>query len=1220
MEAQLYQMCCIGILYSLCTESFIMTNTRPSFFIDDCGQNALQLASRASALIAEILRLSEYIPGIFTDPNKNDINNQLVSDFNYFTNQDIFEKNIQSSSELLQADDKFKKTHIELLERFFLLLKSIYNYITEVNRYIEDIKNGLYLSQSVESIISDSDGKQMIAEIYYLYGVILLLLDYRIGGKVREYLIVSYLRYIGLHEHNTTDICNLFKDTGFKPNRELPKYYPAAYFNRVKLDYDIVQMVIARIRSEDIYQMSYHFPASEHRSTALANQSAMLYVLLFFTPKTLRDERQIMREIVNKHFMDNWVINYYMGFTVDLSESWSSFKAASDAIKLTLQYDNITYYQEKMRKRLQKSKLSIQALLREGILTEQYVLDNIHTVLLPELREANVALRWLILHTTRENKGSSKSSTEFYNMIKHDVSNDDILSLLFSTSQLEFNLRAMFENLLKEKKSKWNSVKEECISRMLKLSTYFSGDHVLSNNIRVAELESWFQEISEKIESISYSDSVVAGRQMQKVMKALNKVQEFHQIDSNIHVMHFITETTQLLRQMLRYINIERRVLISIAVIGDLSFAWELLSVHHCYLSNIWNKIKQDPSIVIHIRSTFIKLASTLELPCARIDQVTEYDSSMVHILESVSEYYSAELVAFVRKILQVLPLSIFNNLKHIVDIFDNLLECPSKLPKKDLVHQAQLELRQSLSTKISQIANYANGILAMESTLVGVIEVDPHQLLEDGIRRELVSLITTELHNTLKYDKLLTSVQYVEMMNRVSATMTGLRNGFEHIQDFINVHGLKVWDQEMNRIINFNVEMECNNFFVKKVYHWNSKYQSDTAPIPYFDKPNKDSIYSFLGAIIKQLLMLIQSGTTIVYIPHYCAWFDFKKKQEIVGNQVFKATEKAIGSRGLAGLDKLLSFIVAKELRVFYDNLSVYVEPLAPKIETFEDMLHPLTGISENLGELYKSLIESIRVNSEWVTLLIEIGQCQLLRCNISNELRIISNTNGGLLYQSLKCANKALKFEIEQYSTGSQTKLLPDPVVSELYSFFQLIGFTSPASTVYITTNPISELPVILVSYLIQLLPYMSYNSEISCLVGVTNEDRSKKENKKFQILNFEPVSFCTGLVSLLKQFHSEFTRLFIMYTVQYIRYLLVQPLKQSKDFNTNNFNNYSSLKDIYSEDLIIPQSAVILVRFISLFSVISSEKVSDIYNLLPLTLRSEIYKMPIKAKSTK
>ena len=49
-----------------------------------------------------------------------------------------------------------------------------------------------------------------------------------------------------------------------------------------------------------------------------------------------------MREIVDKYFSDNWVVPFYMGFTIDLSVVWETFRAAKLALKNILQKKNIT--------------------------------------------------------------------------------------------------------------------------------------------------------------------------------------------------------------------------------------------------------------------------------------------------------------------------------------------------------------------------------------------------------------------------------------------------------------------------------------------------------------------------------------------------------------------------------------------------------------------------------------------------------------------------------------------------------------------------------------------------------------------------------------------------------------------------------------------------------------------------------------------------------------
>ena len=43
----------------------------------------------------------------------------------------------------------------------------------------------------------DETGKQLLCEALYLYGVILLLLDEKIEGAVRERMLIAYLRHVG---------------------------------------------------------------------------------------------------------------------------------------------------------------------------------------------------------------------------------------------------------------------------------------------------------------------------------------------------------------------------------------------------------------------------------------------------------------------------------------------------------------------------------------------------------------------------------------------------------------------------------------------------------------------------------------------------------------------------------------------------------------------------------------------------------------------------------------------------------------------------------------------------------------------------------------------------------------------------------------------------------------------------------------------------------------
>lgn len=78
-------------------------------------------------------------------------------------------------------------------------------------------------------------------------------------------------------------------------------------YRRVPVDEEFINMVIGRLRSDDIYNQIASYPLPEHRSTALAMQASMLYILLYFEPEILVSQQAKMREIVDKHFPDNWV-------------------------------------------------------------------------------------------------------------------------------------------------------------------------------------------------------------------------------------------------------------------------------------------------------------------------------------------------------------------------------------------------------------------------------------------------------------------------------------------------------------------------------------------------------------------------------------------------------------------------------------------------------------------------------------------------------------------------------------------------------------------------------------------------------------------------------------------------------------------------------------------------------------------------------------------------
>ena len=273
---------------------------------------------------------------------------------------------------------------------------------------------------------------------------------------------------------------------------------------------------------------------------------------------------------------------------------------------------------------------------------------------------------------------------------------------------------------------------------MRELSAYFGGTAGLSRNAKDENLRLWFANLSLEVDKLSSDDPVAAVRTIQELETALTEVEQFHQIVDNIHAKQYLLDSRDYLGKMMMTTNVADS-LNTLAVVSDAAYAWRVIEP---YTDQLQQRIRNDPFAVRKLRFVFLKLKSTLEMPLLRISQIESPD------MYSVSEYYSSQLAHYVRNVVEVVPISMFEILNEIVGVQTNALkELPTKLEKTALKEYAQDAERAKLSKATYEISIFAQGILAMESTFLGVIELDPKQLLEDGIRKQLVKQITETFH-----------------------------------------------------------------------------------------------------------------------------------------------------------------------------------------------------------------------------------------------------------------------------------------------------------------------------------------------------------------------------------------------------------------------------------------------------------------------------------------
>jgi len=214
------------------------------------------------------------------------------------------------------------------------------------------------------------------------------------------------------------------------------------------------------------------------------------------------------------------------------------------------------------------------------------------------------------------------------------------------------------------------------------------------------------------------------------------------------------------------------------------------------------------------------------------------------------------------------------------------------KLELANLKAVSQLDARYTLAKTTHHVSVFTEGMLQMKSTLLGIVEVDPRAILQDGIRKELVRQISSALHKGLVFD-LRTGRKRNPVEVRVAVLWLWLCNGTREcspgfvvvvadgasgsaggactprrIPQVVRVHpglhqhvrgaavvsfmghdvtylvgwwcvrrsyGLKMWQEEFSRILSFNVEQECNRYQRRTIMPMDSVYQSREIPVPLF-------------------------------------------------------------------------------------------------------------------------------------------------------------------------------------------------------------------------------------------------------------------------------------------------------------------------------------------------------------------------------------------------
>jgi len=705
---------------------------------------------------------------------------------------------------------------------------------------------------------------------------------------------------------------------------------------------------------------------------------------------------------------------------------------------------------------------------------------------------------------------------------------DRILSLLLNAAQFEFVMKRSIQAIAESKETRWGNCKREGATRLDQLGQFFGGENGLSTAASNKTLEKYFHDLAREVDALDVKDNAVAtGRKIAQMRAALEEVEQFHGLDSNLQVRAFLGEVRGFLTQMLRIVNIGPNVMAILDFVSDLSYAWDVLRENNSYISHMQRFICRDPRLMLKLRSVLVKLSSILAVPLVRINQANSND------LVSVSAFYSDELVAYVRNVLDIIPKTVFEILKQVINLQTTKIpQLCAKVEKERIREFAQFDERFKLAQLTYQISVFTEGILAMQTTLVGVTQVIPKQLLEDGIRKELVFRVASSLDQvfvfqTHKVDELEKRLQLL------AEVLDGYCRSFQYIQDYIRLQGLQVWQEEFMRIVNFNVEKECSAFLIKKS-DLESVYQSREVPIPEFKRKDSASV-NFMGRLARELLIQTHFRTT-VFVPDTNTWYELGTSaagRPLVGPMTFQLLMQGINVFGMNGLDQLFCFMIVKQLHDFMHSLDAVMRQnkllLAELVNLFAE-LSPLSSIPSGPSKAYEAGIKlTKKIQESLLNCACQVGQMQLLREQIAGSLRLASKTDAGALHGVLDVLNKSLMKDVQAHYKDPENLPYPDPeshLLPDFSKYLESAGLSDALTKIYITTEGTDVLPLIIFISLLTIIGDFQFNRMLG--VAMMPKDKTRRDS----------TALIVGIVTMLRQSHSSHMISFVQLCGQYVR----------------------------------------------------------------------------------
>ncbi|KAK0425016.1 hypothetical protein QR680_008983 [Steinernema hermaphroditum] len=979
-----------------------------------------EVAAGGYAILAEIYRLADFLPPDFANPAASKYQ-KLLLDFKYFEKRSLLDVFVDDTEDGKLLDEQFYFEFGALIQQFFKLFDQICVFVSEFKDAVEQH----YEFGASDSFFDDSPSdRQIQCECLYLIGLVLIVLEEKMPGPIRERLFVAYYRTNVECNHNRFDLLvELFRTCEGNFDSQ---------FKRLKMSPQLVSDVIATLRSDNFFEEE---ESSQHDlGPDYALQAGYMFVCLFFQPEILHTNAPLMRSIVDKFFSESWMVSLHLGLVFNVAECWEGFKAAQAAISRTT---------ESLRVReLAESRV---ALLREIDLPHGPILLKMFAKYGKMIYRYNFLLRWIILHCYQKKGGKRAQQLASATQSICGISTHEQLMLLLKIANFEYKFKQFYRKSVAEKASKCASLREEIVVVLNQISACFSQEipHRFAKNQKLAE---WFQSVRGAVEGLEMND-IDALSTIHYLKKKIRVVCELHSLEENVVVNQLVFRLATVLDELRHCCQVHEDFLARIEAKSDFSYAWTIVDQWGADMEAL---IRRD---VLPIRSLFVKFSD-----CIAKTLVATDDQNQV---AAISLCYSRQLEQRLRNVIQAIPRDLFVHAKSIM-----VLAAPPTGATVDKTHIRQvaaLERRFQLAELTYMMSKLSYSILNMNLSWVGSLKIEPKKLLNDGLRRELLvhvaSVVQTAMTNAL-------GSTLLGALEAVGKHLRRLRSVFIYMCEHVGVNGSLLWQHEIRRIVSYWTELETN------ITDDDSLFQSRVIPIP-TPQAIQGSTTPF-GRLLA-LIVAISNPRTSYFIKATDTWYDLKSKKALVSDKLFRALEAFLPVMALSSLDRIAAFSIVHCLQLSFRQIQKIVSANAAFAD---DIPFARPVFFQYLDALLQKLSSAKSALFELTTSISKIGHLQLLRKHFVGSLHenAVVHTEAT---DALRNLNDSVLLDLRE---GRIAVTSDKTLLGDLAKALQKFGIENPFVKVYSRTECPRHLDVFCFLFFLSVLPKAALSAKRS------------------------------------------------------------------------------------------------------------------------------------------